>query len=49
MITARLALQVDGVSGDKHPGDGSLGMFNPLFPNGYYSTLAGYTHLLIQK
>ncbi|WP_237717118.1 alginate export family protein [Cupriavidus basilensis] len=39
----RLALQVDGASGDKHPGDGSLGTFNPLFPNGYYFTLAGYT------
>jgi len=39
----RLALQVDGASGDKHPGDGNLGTFNPLFPNGYYFTLAGYT------
>jgi len=39
----RLALQADSASGDKHPGDGSLGTFNPLFPNGYYFTLAGYT------
>jgi hypothetical protein len=37
----RLALQIDGASGDKHPGDGSLGTFNPLFLNGYYFTLAG--------
>jgi len=39
----RLALQFDGASGDKQPGDGSLGTFNPLFPNGYYFTLASYT------
>src|SRR6202034_2656036 len=25
------------------PGDGRLGTFNPLFPNGYYFALAGYT------
>lgn len=30
-------------SGDSHPGDNTLGTFNPLFPNGYYFTLAGYT------
>ncbi|MBN3759673.1 alginate export family protein [Burkholderia sp. Ac-20365] len=41
--TPRLGLQVDGASGDKHPGDGRVGTFNPLFPNGYYFTLAGYT------
>ncbi|TCG04648.1 hypothetical protein BZM27_39415 [Paraburkholderia steynii] len=39
----RLGLQVDGASGDRHPGDGRVGTFNPLFPNGYYFTLAGYT------
>jgi len=39
----RLALQADSASGDKQPGDGNLGTFNPLFPNGYYFTLAGYT------
>jgi alginate export protein len=39
----RLALQFDAASGDRHPGDGSLETFNPLFPNGYYFTLAGYT------
>ncbi|WP_425605906.1 alginate export family protein [Paraburkholderia sejongensis] len=41
--TPRLGLQVDGASGDRHPGDGHLQTFNPLFPNGYYFTLAGYT------
>lgn len=41
--TPRLGLQVDAASGDRHPGDGTLGTFNPLFPNGYYFTLAGYT------
>jgi hypothetical protein len=39
----RLGLQVDAASGDRHPGDGTLGTFNPLFPNGYYFTLAGFT------
>lgn len=41
--TPRLGLQVDAASGDRHPGDGRLGTFNPLFPNGYYFALAGYT------
>jgi hypothetical protein len=39
----RIALQVDAASGDRHPHDGRIGTFNPLFPNGYYFTLAGYT------
>lgn len=39
----RLGLQVDAASGDRHPGDSTLGTFNPLFPNGYYFTLAGFT------
>ena len=39
----RFGLQVDGASGDRHPGDGRVETFNPLFPNGYYFTLAGYT------
>jgi hypothetical protein len=39
----RLGLQFDGASGDGNPHDGRLGTFNPLFPNGYYVTLAGYT------
>ena len=39
----RLGLQVDAASGDRHPNDGRIETFNPLFPNGYYFTLAGYT------
>jgi hypothetical protein len=41
--TPRVGLQVDAASGDRHPGDGRIGTFNPLFPNGYYFSLAGYT------
>jgi hypothetical protein len=40
--TPRLGLQADAASGDKQAGDGTLGTFNPLFPNGYYFALAGY-------
>jgi Alginate export len=39
----RFGLQVDAASGDKNPHDNELNTFNPLFPNGYYVTLAGYT------
>ncbi|WP_287814878.1 alginate export family protein [Pseudomonas sp.] len=39
----RVGLQVDAASGDRRAGDGRVGTFNPLFPNGYYFTLAGYT------
>ncbi|HVJ35961.1 MAG TPA: alginate export family protein [Terriglobia bacterium] len=39
----RLGLQMDAASGDTHPNDGRLETFNPLFPNGYYFSLAGYT------
>lgn len=39
----RIGIQVDAASGDTNPNDHSLGTFNPLFPNGYYVTLAGYT------
>lgn len=39
----RVGLQVDAASGDRRRGDNTLGTFNPLFPNGYYVTLAGYT------
>jgi alginate export protein len=39
----RIGLQVDAASGDSHSPDHSFGTFNPLFPNGYYFTLAGYT------
>jgi Alginate export len=41
--TPRIGIQVDAASGDRHPGDGRVETFNPLFPNGYYFTLAGYT------
>lgn len=39
----RLGIQADTGTGDRRRGDRSLGTFNPLFPNGYYFTLAGYT------
>ncbi|MBN6150530.1 alginate export family protein [Xanthomonas sp. AmX2] len=39
----RLGLQLDAASGDARAGDRTLGTFNPLFPNGYYFSLAGYT------
>ena len=41
--TPRLGLQVDAASGDNNPNDHRLGTFNPLFPNGYYVNMAGYT------
>ncbi|HUH54891.1 MAG TPA: alginate export family protein, partial [Rhodanobacter sp.] len=41
--TARWGLQFDAASGDRHSGDGQLNTFNPLFPNGSYFTLGGYT------
>jgi hypothetical protein len=37
--TPRVGVQVDLASGDRRPGDGTLGTFNPLFPNAYYFTL----------
>jgi hypothetical protein len=40
-MTPRIGLQFDGASGN-HNGQ-EFGTFNPLFPNGYYLTLAGYT------
>lgn len=39
----RVGLQVDAASGGHNGADHTLGAFNPLFPNGYYLTLAGYT------
>jgi len=39
----RIGLQVDVASGDDNRSDQTLGTFNPLFPNGAYLTLAGYT------
>jgi hypothetical protein len=41
--TPRLGLQVDAASGDKNRNDHQLNTFNPLFPNGYYVSLSGYT------
>lgn len=39
----RFGLQADAASGDEKAGDGRLGTFNSLFPNGYYFNLAGFT------
>jgi hypothetical protein len=39
----RVGLQVDAASGDRNPADHQLGTFNPLFPNGYYINLSGFT------
>jgi hypothetical protein len=39
----RVGLQVDAASGNRNPVGSTLNTFNPLFPNGYYVTLAGYT------
>jgi hypothetical protein len=41
--TPRLGLQLDAASGDSNSPGHSFGTFNPLFPNGYYFALAGYT------
>jgi hypothetical protein len=41
--TPRLGIQVDAASGDGNSPGHAFGTFNPLFPNGYYLTLAGYT------
>ena len=41
--TPRLGFQFDAASGDSNPHDKVLQTFNPLFPNGYYFSLAGYT------
>jgi Alginate export len=41
--TPRLGLQFDAASGDHNLSDQHIGTFNPLFPNGYYFNLSGYT------
>jgi hypothetical protein len=41
--TPRLGLQLDAASGDHDLHDDHVGTFNPMFPNGYYETLSGYT------
>ena len=40
-MTPRIGLQFDGASGNRNGHE--FGTFNPLFPNGYYLALAGYT------
>lgn len=39
----RFGLQLDAASGNSNPKGKTFGTFNPLFPNGYYVTLSGYT------
>lgn len=39
----RAGLQFDMASGDGDAKDGTLGTFNPLFPNGFYFSLGGHT------
>ena len=39
----RIGLQFDMASGDRDADDGTLGTFNPLFPNGFYFSLGGHT------
>lgn len=39
MWSPRIGLQLDLASGDRQRGDGVIGTFNPLFPNGDYFTL----------
>jgi hypothetical protein len=41
--TPRLGFQFDAASGNSNPHGTVLQTFNPLFPNGYHFTLAGYT------
>ncbi|HEY4178059.1 MAG TPA: alginate export family protein [Kofleriaceae bacterium] len=48
-LSTRIGVQVDTASGDRHAGDDSVQTFTPLFPNGYYFTLAsdtGYANLI---
>lgn len=39
----RIGMQFDAASGDHNLADRRAGTFNPLFPNGYYVTMSGYT------
>jgi len=41
--TPRLGIQIDAASGDSKSAGRDFGTFNPLFPNGAYLMLAGYT------
>jgi hypothetical protein len=42
-LKPRIGLQLDAASGNQKKNGSTLGTFNPLFPNGAYVTLAGYT------
>lgn len=42
-LKPRIGLQLDAASGNQNPNGNTFGTFNPLFPNGEYVTLAGYT------
>jgi len=42
-LSPRLGVQLDAASGNSDPGGHRLETFNPLFPNGYYENLGGYT------
>jgi hypothetical protein len=39
----RIGLQADASSGNSSPTSDTIETFNPLFPNGYYVTLSGFT------
>jgi hypothetical protein len=41
--TPRIGVQLDSASGSHSLTGQTVGTFNPLFPNGYYVTLSGYT------
>lgn len=43
VLKPRIGLQLDMASGDRHRDDSVVGTFNPLFPNGAYLNLGGYT------
>jgi hypothetical protein len=48
----RLGLEFDAGSGDRHPGDGRLETFNPMFPKGAYfneSALTSWANLLLLR
>ncbi|EKN01481.1 MULTISPECIES: alginate export family protein [unclassified Acidocella] len=42
-LKPRLGLQIDAASGNSNPHSHTLRTFNPMFPNGAYLTLAGYS------
>lgn len=39
----RVGLQADAASGDRKPNDGRMNSFDPLYPNGSYVSLSGYS------